>query len=302
MWIEPEIKALASLQFGLASRGELLARGVTDADIHRRSRQGRLESIHPGVYYMDSVPRTWRTEVLAGVMAAGPDALASHRCAAVLWEMDAIYGRMIEVTVPYFESPEPDGVLLHRTRRPNPETVHVGIPMTHPEKTLMDIAPMVPRRTLEKAARSAIHAGLTTPEQLNFAVATYGGRGVAGTRAMRTVIRLVADDQSGSVAEIDLRHIVFDAPVPPPTQQLRIPLVSGNNAYPDFSWPDRMRIVEVDGFGAHGTPEQLQHDLRRQNQLFDLGWDIRRFTATEIREEPDRVRDEITRFVNKPVL
>jgi very-short-patch-repair endonuclease len=59
-----------------------------------------------------------------------------------------------------------------------------------------------------------------------------------------------------------------------------------------------MKIIEVDGFGAHGTPEQLQSDLRRQNALLELGWQIRRFTATEIRDEPDRVRHEIVRFIN----
>jgi hypothetical protein len=117
---------------------------------------------------------------------------------------------------------------------------------------------------------------------------------------MRRIIGLVADDASGSPAEIDLKDIVIDAPLPLPVQQMWIPLPNGENAYPDFSWPDRMRIVEVDGFEAHGSPDQQQHDLRRQNQLLDLGWEIRRFTATEIREEPQRVRAEIVRFVNKP--
>ena len=92
----------------------------------------------------------------------------------------------------------------------------------------------------------------------------------------------------------------MNAPVPKPIQQLRVHRPDGGNAYPDFAWPDRMRIVEVDGFGAHGTPEQLQHDLRRQNQLMELGWEIRRFTANDIRERPLEVRDEIIRFVNKP--
>jgi hypothetical protein len=114
------------------------------------------------------------------------------------------------------------------------------------------------------------------------------------------VIRIVANDKSGSVAEIDLKEIVLGAPIPKPIQQLRIPLPNGENAYPDFAWPDRKRIVEVDGFDAHSTPEQLQHDLRRQNALMNLGWEIRRFTAREVREDPDRVRREIIAFVNGP--
>lgn len=300
MWVEGRVRGVAGSQHGLIRRSELIDLGVTDREISWRSSKSRVEIVHPGVYYVDSIGATWKTNVLAAVMAAGPDALASHRCAAVLWGLDAIYGRMIEVTVPYLESPEPTGVIVHRTRRPNPGSVLDAIPITPPEKTLLDIAPIVPRRTLEKATRSAIHMSLTTDEKLDLTVRMYGGRGVAGTRALRYVIRVVAEDRSGSVAEIDLRHIVADAPVPNPVQQIRIRLPDGSNAYPDFAWPDRMRIVEVDGFDSHGTPEQLQNDLRRQNQLMELGWEIRRFTATEVRDDPARVLAEVIRFVNRP--
>ena len=300
MWREGFLRSLAERQHGLVTRPQLVEAGVTDNDLVRRVNRQRLDRIHPGVYYLDSTPATWRTEVLAAVMAAGPGALASHRTAAVLWEFDAIYGRMIEVTVPFNEEPRPLGVILHRTRRPNPGTIVDGIPVTAPEKSLIDIAPFVPERTLQKAARSAIRQGLTTAEKLDAATGVHGGRGVAGTRKYRRVVAFVADDQSGSVAEIDLKHIVMEAPLPRPVQQLQIRLPDGSNAYPDFSWPERMRIVEADGFDSHGTPEQLEHDLRRQNQLMDLGWAIRRFTARDIRERPLEVQDEIVRFINKP--
>lgn len=301
MWDEEKLQEEAGAKHGLIARPDLISHGVTNRQIAGRVALGRLTVLHPGVYYFDSTPATWKTVVLAAVLAAGPDALASHRCAGVLWELDAIYGRVIEVTVPYVESPEPEGVIVHRTRRINPMSVVEAIPVTTVERTLFDLAPMVPERTLEKAARSAVHQRLTTPEKLDFAVAEFGSRGVAGTKKVRSVVRTLDTDQSGSVAEIDLKYIVLDAPIPMPVQQLQISLHDGTNAYPDFSWPDRMRIVEIDGFGAHGTPEQQQNDLRRQNALMDLGWDIRRFTATEVRLEPDRVRSEIIRFVNRPV-
>lgn len=300
MWREGLVKGVTGRQYGLISRPQLRQAGVTDNDVVRRLNESRLERIHPGVYYLDSTPPTWRTAVLAGVMAAGAGAIVSHRTAAVLWELDAIFGRMIEVTVPFNDQPEPEGVILHRTRRANPVTTLDGIPVSPPEKNLLDIAPFVPERTLLKAGRSAVHKELTNVEAMDKAVGMYGGRGVSGTRKYRRVIRAVADDQSGSVSEIDLKHIVMEAPVPRPIQQLQVKLPDGTNAYPDFAWPDRIRIVEADGFEAHGTPEQLQHDLWRQNQLMDLGWEIRRFTATDIREKPHEVQAEIIRFVNKP--
>jgi hypothetical protein len=300
MWHEGRLRARASAQHGLIGRDQLLALGVTDAEIQWRLGTGRIGLLHAGVYYLNATPATWKTDVLAGVLAAGPDALASHRCAGVLWGFDAVYGRMIEVTVPYLESPEPDGVILHRTRRPNQPSVVEGIPITSPNKTLLDLAPYFPERVLEKAARSAVRDGLTTADLMDREVAISGGRGVAGTRKFRRVVAAVAYDGSGSVAEIDLKHIVEEAPVPKPIQQMRVRLPGGDNAYPDFAWPDRGRIVEVDGFESHGDPAQFERDLERQNQLMDLGWEIRRFAAADIRKRPDWVGDELTRFVNKP--
>jgi hypothetical protein len=300
MWIEGRIRDLAASQHGLVSRPQLMALGVSDDNIVWRIASGRIVPLHPGVYYLDSVTLTWKSQVLAGIFAAGSAALATHRTAAVLWGFDAIFGRMIEVTVPYNEEPESQGVILHRTRRTNPETIVDAIPITSPEKTILDLAPILPESVLIKAARSAVRADLTSPEKMDLAVGLYGGRGVSGTRKTRRVIRIVSDDQSGSVAEIDLKEIVMSAPVPRPIQQLQIGLPDGSNAYPDFAWPDRMRIVEVDGFEAHGTPEQLQRDLRRQNQLMELGWEIRRFTATDVRARPQEVKNEVVHFVNKP--
>ncbi len=302
MWVERDIQHTAAGQHGVITRSQLIAIGATDHEIVRHIQQGRIHRKYQGVYYLDSTPTTWLTEIRAALFACGPDAIASHRCAAVLWGLDGIRGRMIEVTVPYAESPEPPGVIVHRTRRMNPSTTTRAIPISTVEKNLLDLAAMLPERVLRKPARSAVHKGLTTPDRLDHMIGLLGGRGVAGTRRARRVLAFVAEDQSGSVAEIDLMDIILDAPVPPPVQQLEITLPDGTHAYPDCAWPDRRRIVEADGFEAHNTPEQLQHDLWRQNQLMDLSWAIRRFTATDIRDRPNEVRAEIVRFVNKPFL
>jgi hypothetical protein len=300
VWLEQRIRRIARDQHGVISRAQLLATGVSEHEIVRRLHTDRMSQRYAGVYYLDSTPATWFTDIQAALFACGEEAIASHRCAAMLWQLDGLSTRMIEVTVPYLESPEPTDISVHRTRRPNSRTSVKSIAVTDVEKTILDLASILSGRVLHKATRSAVRKGLTTVDQLDEAVGRFGGRGVAGTRLVRRIVRIVADDESGSVAEIDFGEIVFDSPVPRPVQQLRIGMPDGSNAYPDFAWPDRMRIVEVDGFDAHGTPDQFQRDLQRQNQLLRLGWEIRRFTATEVREEPQRVRSELVAFVNRP--
>jgi hypothetical protein len=306
--VTPRERALrhhASKNHGLADRTTALRAGLNDYDIRRELSRERWCEVHPGVYYLNVTPMTWRTEVMAATLAAGPDARASHRTAAVLYGFDGIYGNLIELTVPCSELPVPSGVVVHRTRRALPGATLDSIPITTPERNLMDLAALFGDRILEKATASAIHREVVTFESMNIAIAANGGRGVRGTRRMRRVLRLVEYDQSGSPSEVDVIQLIRTAPIPHPVSQLKIPLPTGSNAYPDFSWPDRMRIVEIDGFGSHSTPDQLQHDLERQNQLLELGWEIRRFTARQVRRDPGRFLEELTKFVNapfKPVL
>lgn len=300
MWVEGKLQSQAAAQHGLLSRSQLLALGATDNEIGWRLKSGRIEPLHPGVYYLNATPATWKTDVLGGVMAAGPEAVASHRCAGVLWGLDAVHGRLIELTVPYEDSPVPGGVVLHRTRRPCRTAVVEGIPVTSVERTVLDLTRLLPQPVLVKAARSAVRDGITTVNRLDAEIGVSGGRGVKGTGTMRRVVAIIAYDKSGSVAEIDLGCLIADSPVPPPVQQLRIRLPNGDNVYPDYAWPDRRRLIEVDGFDTHGDPVVFQEDLDRQNQLMSIDWDMRRFSAALIRQDPERVKRELTEFINKP--
>lgn len=165
MW-EREIRRLASGQHGLIDRESVRTLGATDGAIQHQLRVGRWLQIHPGVYYLNVTPRTWHTEVLAAVLAGGHLALASHRTAARLYNLDGIGGRVIELTVPHDDRPLPGGALVHRTRRaPIPDVVH-GIPATTPERTLHDLAAFLPPLPLEKAYMSALHLKHTTPDRM----------------------------------------------------------------------------------------------------------------------------------------
>lgn len=293
-----EARRFAGENHGLIDRLTAAALGMTDGMIQRSVQRGRWEIVHPGVYYLNVTPRTWYSDVLAGVLAAGPDALASHRTASRIWRLDGVGGRVIEVTVPHDDRPVPNGVLVHRTRRALALDAVDGIPVTTPERTLHDLSPILPLATLEKAYMSALHQRHTTPDRVAEQLRQQGGRGVRGTKKLRRVIPLADEGRTASGGEVELRQLIRTAPVPLPVHQLRVPLPTGSNAYPDFSWPDRMKIVEVDGFDSHSSPEQLHDDLIRQNMLMDLGWEIRRFTGRRIRRDPESVVEEITRFVN----
>ena len=298
MWDEESTRAFARDNHGLIDRGTLLRHGATDDIIKTMLATGRWIRVQWGVYYLDTVERGWVGRVRSAAFAAGPHSLASHRTAAILWQLDGIRGRIVELTVPYENRAVPSGAIVHRTRRVLPATVVKRVPTTTVERTLLDLAGCVPEPVLEKSLQSALRMRLTSPDAIGFLLSEQGGPGVRGTRTLQRVLEMADDGITGSPAEVETVRLVRSAPVPTPVLQHRIRLPDGTSAYPDFSWPDRLKIVEVDGFGAHSSADSLHNDLIRQNMLMELGWEIRRFSARQVRREPRLMIDEIVRFVN----
>jgi hypothetical protein len=249
------------------------------------------------VYDLDVSPNPWVARVHAAVLAAGEEAVASHRTASMLWGLDGLSSRVIELTVPMVKGPTPRGVLVHRTRRRLPYVPVEEVPTTTVERTLLDLAALLPPIVLEKVMMSALHMRLTTPDALAVAILVQGGRGVKGTRKLRRTLALVDDGITGSPGEVEFMDLLRSAPIPTPVCQFEIRFPEGDHAFPDFAWPDRNKCIEVDGFDTHGTPDALERDLIRQNRLLELGWEMRRYSARRIRREPQSVIDEIVRFI-----
>ena len=94
---------------------------------------------------------------------------------------------------------------------------------------------------------------LTTIDAVLVALSLYGGRGVTGTKKLRSTLSLLDGTPPGSPSEVDLLSLLRTAPIPTPVCQLEVPFPEGDHAFPDLAWPDRRKCVEIDGFDAHGT-------------------------------------------------
>jgi very-short-patch-repair endonuclease len=82
-----------------------------------------------------------------------------------------------------------------------------------------------------------------------------------------------------------------------PACQYVVHLPDGTVAVLDFAWPHRLKGVEVDGLEAHAAAHRLEVDLRRQNLLFEVQWQLRRFSGRQITRHPDEVVSAIGRFL-----
>lgn len=289
---------IAKEQRYLLGRQEILSRGATEADLRWKLQTGLWQKRQAGVYQVDRRPQDWRDQLMAALLAAGPGSLVSHRAAMVLWELDGISSAPIEITAPYSNRPMPKRVIVHRTRRPMKPAVIDGISVTTPERTLLDGCSDLPTLVMTKALESAIRKRLATEESIYATLVEEGGRGVKGTRKLRFVLAdRISDTSTDSGSETELLYHMRATFLPLPILGQEFFARDGQRMVPDFYWPDRHKAVEVDGLDAHDSAEKLDHDLKRQNALMDLGIELRRFSAREVRRNPQGVVAEIRQFL-----
>jgi very-short-patch-repair endonuclease/predicted transcriptional regulator of viral defense system len=281
------IAELARRQHGVVARRQLLALGLSLDAIDHRVERHRLHPLHRGVYAVGHRAVTGDGRWMAAVLAAGEAAVLSHRSAAALWGIRETRSAKIEVTAPR-ERRRP-GVTVWRAKLPSDEvTVHDGIPVTTPARTLLDLAAILDEHRLARAAERAEAIRLTSPTSLAELVDRYPRR--PGTRNLK---RLVEDHRivpTTTASDLERRFLTFlDA------NELPRPLVneSVDPFTPDFRWTDQRLIVELDGFETHGTRAAFERDRARDRRLMSEGWRVARITTRQLDEAPTELADEL---------
>src|SRR5437763_16946480 len=86
----------------------------------QRLATGRWRRAHPDAYVVGAAPLTPHQRLMAACVAAGPDAVASHRAAAWLWGFEGFTSAPTELTVANGRGPVPCGALVPSSERFDP--------------------------------------------------------------------------------------------------------------------------------------------------------------------------------------
>lgn len=62
---------------------------------------------------------------------------------------------------------------------------------------------------------------------------------------------------------------------------------------------DKPLIVELDGFDHHSNKKQMNYDYKRENELKSEGYDIIRFTGSQVYNEPLKCVETIYNIISK---
>ena len=274
---DQRIVALAAQQHAVFTYRQAREAGLSDRMIEGRLRLGIWERVHHVVYRIAGAPTTHEQRILAACLSTGHDAVASHRSAAYLWELDNDFRGAVEITMPRARSTDFPDVVTHRSSDLIPEhvTVRHGVPVTKPARTLVDLGAVTPRWVVDRAIDVALARRLITIDGLWWMLAKVARRGRSGAGVLRECLEWRFGVPESVLEGLFLR-IVHDFDLPEPIVQYEVNTPGGDYRI-DAAYPDRLLAVELDGAQARMSPDALHYDNARQNELVDMGWQFLRF-------------------------
>lgn len=143
------------------SRAQLRRGGITDASVADLVSRGDLVQVHDGVYRTVDTVLSPRRGLLAACLAIGGVVAASHRAALWLWDLSDPLP-CVEVSTPAAVPSPPDDVAVHVRDDLDiaAVTVHRGVPVTTPRRTLRDVYDLIDADLHEVAVAKARYLGL----------------------------------------------------------------------------------------------------------------------------------------------
>ena len=290
------IARVAHRQHGVFTREFAIRCGLPESTLHRRQRAARYWMLWPGIYTLPEVPDTWEKFAMAAVLHAGPGAALSGAAAARKLELPGFEKAQIEVSTPRRLTAR--GMILNcRTPlRPDEITKRDGIPLTIPERTLLDLSAVLPEPRLEGAVDSLIHLGHTDFRRI---VGYLEQPGLP--RRRRSLLLNILGERGDVVAnesllETGLARLLRHPTLPPVVRQHRIYIDGRPVARPDFAYPEAKLAVEGHSLKFHGSELQQKRDAARHALLESLGWYIIYITWWETMYRAEETRERIRRL------
>jgi hypothetical protein len=292
--LDRRIAELAGRQHGVVSRAQLYDLGLRRRQIGTRIDNGRLHSVHAGVYAVGHRVLTENGRRLAAVLAAGDGAVLSHRAAGALWGLIPPVS-VLEVTAP--RRVRRPGIRAHRSGiRADERTVLHGFPVTTVARTLLDLATVVDGRRVERALEEAEARRLGDRINLAGLIARYPG--CRGVRRARLALARFDPGSTLTRSELEERFLRFVD-----RRGLPRPLVNtileadGRRFEVDCLWRAAALVVELDSRAYHASANAFETDRARDRALNAAGWTVVRVTWRQLRDEPVQLATDLRRLL-----
>lgn len=288
------IARIASGSHGVVSRRELLDAGVSPPRIRRRIEKKTLIAVHRGVYRVGHQAPSREALYMAATKACGDRSALCGRAAAHLWGLIKGSPPRPEVLAPVMR--RVSGVLTHRAYglRGLELARWRGIPLTSVARTLVDLAFSLSEPALARACHEAEVIHDTTPSQVEEVLALR-----SSTRGIGALRRLLHGEIPVSLSRLESRFLerLTTARLPLPATNRR-----AGGFRVDCRWPEQRLTVELDSYRFHNSRHAWEKDRLREREARARGDEFRRYTPTDVFEDPAFMLGELRSLLGQSEL
>lgn len=277
---------LLAAQHGCVARRQLLAAGLSRTQIQTRIARGQLERAHRGVYSVIGAPDQPLRRETAALLACGPAAALGRMTAARMWKLipTARDTDRIDIVMPTgSRGRSRAGIQIRQTTTltTNDLRRNHGLPVTSPERTLIDIASLdsVGNRTLETALDEALGQRITSLTKLTEQIRNHQAQPGAA-RLNHLIAARTTSTITKRQAEALFLSLIRQAGLPDPETQAKVGVFEI-----DAYWPQARFAVEYDSHQWHALKTNFERDRRKDRALQRLSIQVLRITWEQMRND-----------------
>jgi hypothetical protein len=284
------IARIAGRQHGNVTRSQLLKAGLSPKEIRGRAESKLLISVHRGVYRVGHAAPSVEADYMAAVLACGDGAALCGLAAAHL------LGIVRKKAPAQVIAPRERKVQGLRTRRcrdlPRREVTRWrGIPVTTPERTLVDLAAVL---SLEDLALACHNAGVrhhTTPRRVKAVLERR-----PNAEGAAKFVPIFTGDAPAILSWMEGRalELLAQAGLPRPEVNRK-----RGAHYVDLRWPSERLTVELVSYRFHNSRHAWEDDHRRRRAALARGDEFNEFTYEDV-VDGHAMLEELGRLVRPP--
>jgi hypothetical protein len=247
------------------------------------------------------------TRLWAAVLYGGQGACVSHLSAAWwLWKLEGLGTKApqeIDLLIPHGRRLRAAaGLRIRRSRElqsGRDTTVRNGLPCTTLARTLVDLAAVLDRKTLEQAMESAQRRDRATGDAALAVLNRMGSHGRPGASALTALATAHPLGPTSSPLEVEMRQLIEAAGLPAPMTQLAITDDDTGEqiGVVDFAWPEKRVIVLTHSRYWHSTQRAVANDFDQHSDLTAAGWRVLPVTSRRLHDQPEWVIDQLGKLL-----
>jgi very-short-patch-repair endonuclease len=290
---------LASGQYGLVSREQLRALGLSDRGISDAAARGWLRPVFHGVFCVGHEHLTVYGRMLAATLACGEGSVVSHGTAAWLLGLRSWQPEEIDVIAPVEAGRKIAGI--RRRFVPPPASGEIwrrrGVPLTSPARTTVDCSGILDAKGVGEMIEQAAVEDLLDVAAIDRVLEGPPRRGTRKLlRAIAPWRRYRRGIKIRSRMEAKLLPLLTEAALPIPQTNAKLRL-AGKVYEVDFLWREQKLVVETDGGRFHDNPAAGSRDSDRNHALAEAGYNLPRLGWEDLRDRPEQTMREIGRLL-----